>query len=128
MVSKEFSQIRHYLGKSQSQLARLLCISPKTVQSIEQGSRKVPTHIERQMLLFLSLKRLSSNEIIKPCWDIKSCPDEWRERCFVWELKVRHFCWFINGTYCQGHMHESWKKKYELCLECEVYQSMFSAT
>jgi DNA-binding XRE family transcriptional regulator len=124
MESKEFSQIRHYLGKSQSQLALFLCISHKTVQSFEQGFRKIPTYIERQMLLFLALKKMSSDAVIMPCWEIKNCPNEWRESCIVWELKARHFCWFINGTYCQGQFHESWKKKHEVCLECEVYQSM----
>ncbi len=125
MERKEFSQIRHYLGKSQSQLARILCVSPKTIQSFEQGLRHIPIYIERQILLFLSLKSFSSGAIITPCWEIKNCPNEWRENCIVWELKARHFCWFINGTFCHGQMQEDWKKKIQLCRECEVYQSMF---
>lgn len=124
MDRQQFSQIRRYLGKSQGQLARLLCISPKTIQSFEQGFRHIPSHVERQMLLFLSLKRLSSDAIVAPCWEIKKCPNEWRENCIVWELKARYFCWFINGTYCQGQMQENWDKKIEVCRECEVYQSM----
>jgi transcriptional regulator with XRE-family HTH domain len=55
MEGKEFSQIRHYLGKSQSQLARILCVSPKAIQSYEQGLRHIPIYIERQILLFQSL-------------------------------------------------------------------------
>lgn len=125
MEGKEFSQIRHYLGKSQSQLALILCVSPKTIQSFEQGLRHIPIYIERQILLFLSLKSFSSDEIITPCWEIKNCPNEWRENCIVWELKAMHFCWFINGTFCQGQIQEDWKKKIQLCRECEVYQSMF---
>ena len=125
MERKEFSQIRHYLGKSQSQLARILCVSPKTIQSFEQGLRHIPIYIERQILLFLSLKSFSSDKIITPCWEIKNCPNEWRENCIVWELKAMHFCWFINGTFCQGQIQEDWKKKIQLCRECEVYQSMF---
>lgn len=127
MERQQFSQIRHTLGKSQSQLALLLCVSLKSLQSFEQGLRHVPTYIERQILLLLSLKRMSSDTIITPCWEIKNCPDEWRENCIVWELKARHFCWFINGTFCQGRMQESWTKKNELCRECEVYQSMLPA-
>lgn len=124
MEREEFSRIRHYLGKSQSQLALLLSISPKTVQSFEQGLRNIPIYVERQTLLLLSLKKLSSNAVITPCWETKNCPDEWRENCIIWELKARHFCWFLNGTFCQGRMHESWKKKHEICCDCEVYQSM----
>jgi len=36
MDSKELSQIRHFWGKTQDQLARLLCVSPKAIQSFEQ--------------------------------------------------------------------------------------------
>ena len=128
MESKEFSQIRHYLGKSQRDLARILCVSPKTVQSFEQGLRHIPVHIEQQMLLFLSLKKMSSDEIITPCWEIKNCPSEWKEKCFVWELKARHLCWFINGTARQGQVQISWNQKLELCKECEVFQSLIPKT
>ncbi|MFC2013250.1 helix-turn-helix domain-containing protein [Chloroflexota bacterium] len=47
MESKEFSKIRQHLGKSQNQLARLLCVSPKAIQSFEQGWRNVPPNAER---------------------------------------------------------------------------------
>ena len=124
MDNKEFSQIRHVLSRTQNQLARLLCVSPKAIQSFEQGWRRIPTYIEREILLLLSLKKMSSDKIIKPCWEIKNCPSEWREKCFLWELKAVYFCWFITGTFCQGRLQENWKKKHELCQECEVYQSM----
>jgi transcriptional regulator with XRE-family HTH domain len=83
MEGKEFSQIRHYLGKSQSQLARILCVSPKAIQSYEQGLRHIPIYIERQILLFQSLKSFSTGAIITPCWEIRNCPNEWRENCIV---------------------------------------------
>lgn len=123
MDRKEFSQIRHVLGRTQDQLARLLCVSPKAIQSFEQGWRHVPTHIEREMLLLLALKK-SKGRDIRPCWEVKNCPDEWRGNCIVWELQIRYFCWFINGTYCQGRVQETWSKKIRICRECEVYQSI----
>ena len=126
MNSKEFSQIRHFLGKTQDQLARILCISPKAIQSFEQGWRHIPPYIERQMLLLLSLKR-SRDRSIQPCWEILKCPNEWRENCIAWELKAGHLCWFINGTYCQGKEQGSWEKKIRVCRECEVYKSMVRA-
>jgi len=125
MDSSEFSQIRHTLGRTQSQLARLLCVSPKAIQSFEQGWRHIPSHIEREMLLLLALKR-SLDRAVTPCWEIRKCPQEWRNNCIVWELKARHFCWFLNGTFCQGRVHESWEDKIQLCRECEVYRSMFA--
>lgn len=127
MDKKEFSQVRHVLGRTQEQLAQLLCVSPKAIQSFEQGWRNIPSYIEREMLLLLSLKR-TADRGVRPCWDIKNCPDEWRNNCIVWELQARHFCWFLNGTFCQGRMYNTWAEKILLCKECEVYQSMLSAT
>ena len=124
MESKEFSRIRLYLGKSQNELARLLCVSPKAVQSFEQGWRSISSSAERQLLFLLSLKR-ASDERNGCCWEIRKCPDEWRENCAAWQFKAGHLCWFINGTFCQGKCQEKWKNKIELCQHCEVYQSMF---
>jgi len=127
MDKKEFTQIRYILNRTQDQMASLLCVSPKAIQSFEQGWRNVPAHIEREMLLLLSLKK-SSDRNVRTCWDIKKCPNEWRSNCIVWELQARHFCWFLNGTFCQGKAFNSWSEKIQLCKECEVYQSMFSVT
>ncbi|MFC2046665.1 helix-turn-helix domain-containing protein [Chloroflexota bacterium] len=121
MERKEFSKIRHYLGKSQNQLARLLCVSPKAIQSFEQGWRNIPVNAERQLLFLLSLKR-SLGESTSPCWEIRNCPMEWRENCAAWEFGAGHFCWFINGTFCQGKQCESWSKKIKLCRQCEVFR------
>jgi len=104
-------------------MARILCVSPKAIQSFEQKWRNIPSHIERESLLLLSLKT-SFDSNIRPCWEIKKCPDKWRDNCIVWELQARHFCWFINGTFCQGMIHENWNEKIKLCRECEVYSSM----
>ncbi len=123
MDSKDFSRLRHYLDKSQSQLAQLLCVSPKAIQSFEQGWRKIPAYISRQLLFLLSLKT-SLNENNKPCWEIKGCPVEWRENCSAWEFKAGHLCWFINGTFCQGQDQKCWDKKLEVCWDCEVFLSM----
>ncbi|MFC2002968.1 helix-turn-helix domain-containing protein [Chloroflexota bacterium] len=123
MEGKEFSQIRHYLGKTQNQLARLLCVSPKAIQSFEQGWRNIPASAERQLLFLLSLKR-SSDENTRPCWEIRNCPVEWRENCTAWEFKAGYFCWFINGTFCKGECQDKWGKKIKLCQQCAVFRSM----
>jgi DNA-binding XRE family transcriptional regulator len=123
MDNKEFSQIRSILDKTQDQLARLLSVSPKAIQSFEQGWRRIPAYVERQMLLLLSLKRSLTRDF-RPCWEIKNCPNEWRDNCIVWELQARHFCWFMNGTFCQGRIHKGWDEKIQLCRDCEVFQSM----
>ena len=128
MESAEFLDIRRLLGRTQVQLAQILCVSTKAIQSFEQGWRRIPTHIEREMLLLLSLKRTSAMDSLpKVCWEVKNCPEEWKKNCLVWALRVRHFCWYLNGTYCQGKINKNWDEKIHLCRECEVYTSMFTA-
>ena len=121
MDNQEFSEIRHSLGRTQEELARLLCVSPKAIQSFEQGWRNIPASAERQLLFLLSLKR-SLDKDTEPCWEIRNCPDEWRENCTAWEFNAGYFCWFINGTFCQGKLQESWSRKIRLCRKCEVFQ------
>ena len=125
MNSKEFLKIRHFLGKTQVKLAQLLCLSYKAVQSYEQSLRNIPVNVERQMLLLLSLKR-GFNRDMKPCWEVKDCAPEWKVSCIVWELKAMHFCWFLNGTCCQGKTQKSWEDKIGLCRECVVYKDMLT--
>ena len=127
MNSKEFSQARCFIGKTQNQLAQLLAISPKAIQSFEQGWRHIPPYVERQTLLLLTLKR-SFHRNVEPCWDLTECPQEWRENCIVWEPKAGNFCRFTDGTFCQGHIQKSWSEKIQLCKRYEVYRSMLPAS
>lgn len=122
MDSKDFSRIRHYLGKTQEQLARLVCLSPKAIQSFEQGWRNIPVHIERYLLFLLAIgKSLDKNA--KPCWEIIECGPKRREKCPAWEFKAGNFCWFINGTFCQGEEQRNWESKMKLCEQCKVFRS-----
>jgi hypothetical protein len=123
MERMEFSQIRQSLAKTQAELARLLCVSPRAVQSFEQGWRDIPVGVERQLLFILSLRKLSDT-ISTPCWETLGCPPEWKENCAAWEYQAGHICWFINGTYCQGKSQKNWEEKINLCRQCKVFQSM----
>ena len=125
MNKKEFSSIRHRLGKTQKEMAQLLGVSTKTVQSFEQGWRKVPVHTERQSLLLIALKASSTNKN-RACWAIKKCPKETRRNCPAWEFGAGHMCWCINGTVCHGDVQKSWPQKMRICRKCEVFSSMLS--
>ena len=122
MNNEEFTRIRHHLGKSQSQIAQLLCVSPKAVQSFEQGWRRIPVYIERQLLILLSMKR-GTQENLKPCWEIKHCADSCRQACIIWEYKSR-YCWLISGTMCEGRVQKNWEQKIKMCRGCDVFTSM----
>ncbi len=57
MNNKEFHVVRKELRKTQKKLSEILGTSVRAVQSFEQGWRRVPTHVERQLLFLLSMKQ-----------------------------------------------------------------------
>jgi len=127
MDKKEFISIRQTLQKSQNELSKVLCVSEKAIQSFEQGWRNIPTYIEREMMLLLALANTSEGRReSKACWEVVDCPEEWRRKCIVGELDIKHFCWFINGTYCQGEYKKSWEDKIIICKKCKVFKTSFS--
>jgi DNA-binding XRE family transcriptional regulator len=123
MDKKEFSQVRHHLGKTQKQMAQLLGTSLKAVQSFEQGWRNIPVSTERQILFLMALK-YSQKKMTRPCWVIKECSEVIRQECPAWEFQAGHLCWFINGTICQGKAQKSWQAKMNICRQCRVFLSL----
>jgi len=122
MDRKELAKIRQRLGKSQREIAQLLAVSLKAVQSFEQGWRNIPAHVERQALFLLAMKQAQDGA--KPCWDIQDCPGEVREKCPAWEFQSGHLCWFISGTICHGEVRGDWESKMKICRQCKVFNSM----
>ena len=125
MGKKEFSTARQYLGKTQTQMAQLLGVSLKAIESFEQGWRNIPVHVERQVL-FLLVQKKSPRKKNRSCWVIRKCPKEMRQNCPAWEFQVGNLCWFINGTICQGQVQKSWREKMKLCRQCEVFQTLLA--
>ena len=123
MKNLEFSNIRQHLDKTQKELAGLLCVSLKTIQSFEQGWRKIPPNIERQLLLYLFWEA-SLDKVYKPCWEIQNCPTKWQDMCAAWQYKMGHLCWYINGTFCRGQYQKSWSSKISICQECNIYKEI----
>ncbi|HTY63103.1 MAG TPA: transcriptional regulator [Acidobacteriota bacterium] len=123
MEPKAFAEIRQNLEKTQKQLAQILGVSSKAVQSFEQGWRSVPVHIERQVLLLFALKNRAIQKG-KSCWVIQDCPAEKRQNCPAWQFHAGQLCWFINGTFCEGRARSTWKSKMNTCRKCEVYRSL----
>ena len=121
----QFMAIRRHLEKTQTQMAQILGVSPKAIQSFEQGWRNIPVHIERQVLLILALKSRAPKKT-KPCWLTRRCPAEDRQNCPAWQFDAGNLCWFINGTICEGTAQRSWEEKMKICRDCEVYQSMLN--
>ena len=121
MDYQEFQIYRQRLQKTQKQLSELLGTSLKAIQSFEQGWRKVPVHIERQMLFLLTLQKKGANDA-RPCWDVRNCSMETRRDCPAWEFDAGSLCWFINGTICQGKPQTNWSSKMKVCWKCRVFK------
>ncbi len=51
MKRKEFAEIRWHLGKTQNQMAPILGVSPKAIQSFERGWRNVPMYVNPSLFL-----------------------------------------------------------------------------
>jgi DNA-binding XRE family transcriptional regulator len=124
MNKKQLSQVRHHLGKTQRQMAQIMGISVKSVQSFEQGWRGIPAFAERELLMMLGLKKALAGRT-RPCWSVKKCSEENRRKCPVWEFGAGNICWFFNGTLCQGKAPKSWDEKMRVCQNCEVFRSVF---
>jgi hypothetical protein len=124
MDSKEFLKARKRLNKTQKQLAELLGTSIKAIHSYEQGWRKVPGHVERQIFFLLSRKRSKDSKKAQACWTIKKCPAARKKNCPAWELRAGRLCWFINGTICEGEVQKNWEEKMKICRQCEVLASL----
>ncbi len=120
MDSKEFLTIRSNLDKTQKQMAELMGVSLRSVQSFEQGWRKIPSNIERQILYLLVMKHAKETPL-RLCWEVENCPPEKKRKCPAWEFHSGHLCWFINGTICQGIAHKNWGEKMEFCRSCPVF-------
>ena len=123
MTREEFSRARKLLGKTQRELACLLGTSLKAVHSYEQGWRNIPLHVERQ-LYFLLFNQRGASSRKKACWSVSGCPPERKHACPAWEYNAGNFCWFVNGTICQGTARESWEEKMEICKKCSVFSEV----
>ena len=125
MESINFKDIRTKLNKTQKELAQLLGISIKAIHSYEQGWRKIPHHVERQLLFLLSRTLPDTGKESDNCCEIQKCPDNKLKKCPAWEFKAGDLCWFINGTKCSGEAHNSWEDKMEECRPCKVFKGFF---
>jgi hypothetical protein len=126
MSSEEFARFRKKLGKTQLQMAQLLGTSVKAIHSYEQGWRRVPPHVERQ-LFFLVFRRLIPKRQQRACWTVNRCPAHRRKKCPAHEFNAGRLCWFINGTICQGVVLQKWKDKMAMCRGCKVFRALLDA-
>ena len=127
MILPTVKSVRAELGRSQREMAHLLGVSTKAVQSYEQGWRKTPPHVEQMVLLQAILRRHPDLRRIPYCWKLNKCSQELRGECPSARLKTPGFCWLITGTLCHGRPSGSWAAKRDRCLECQVMRRLLES-
>lgn len=112
MEKQEFKKIRKKMDKTQREIAALLGVSKKAVESYEQGLRNIPPNVER--IIYFLLFKLNADKLgdVTFCWDKKECPADVRENCVGWLAKEGVFCWFITGKVCIV----------ENCFQCSFFK------
>ncbi len=111
--------IRSMMGKSQSQMARLLGVSTRAVQSYEQGWRGAPPAIQKQAMLLLYLHRRSDAGPARPCWEVCGCSEQERRDCPAYLLEEGQLCWLATGNRLPGMKgRPTWEAKAARCQEC----------
>jgi DNA-binding XRE family transcriptional regulator len=119
MDSLEFKRLRKKLAKNQRQMAQLLAVSLKAVHSYEQGWRRVPPAVARQVYFLVA--RLEHAAERRPCWEVKECPAERKVNCPAWEFRCGEICWFVNGTIADGTARKNWDGKMLVCRDCKMF-------
>ena len=119
----DLRKVREALGKSQSQMAWLLGVSTRAVQSYEQGWRP-PSHlVQRFAVLLLYLSRREGAPKLAPCWEARKCSPELRAKCPAYELGAGDLCWLIPGPRCKDNGDGRWERKIDDCEDCAVMQA-----
>jgi len=116
--------IRSEMGLSQSELAGLVGIGSRAIQSYEQEWRQPSEMVERMLLLLLMAHRHGAELSRLRCWEQKECSPGVRERCIAYATRQGHLCWFLTGTICEGQRQKSWSDKLRLCLDCGFMQGL----
>ncbi|MCI0470932.1 MAG: helix-turn-helix domain-containing protein [Candidatus Aminicenantes bacterium] len=121
MRKEEFARIRKLIGKTQKEISLLLGVSTKTVESYEQGFRKIPANVER--IIYYLFFKLNINKFMetKSCWDRKECSPGIREHCIAWLAQEGFFCWFLTGKTCACERLLSGGEA-ENCFSCSFFR------
>jgi DNA-binding transcriptional regulator YiaG len=123
ILEKEaFVTIRKKLSRTQKQLAELLGVSLKAIHSYEQGWRKIPLHIERQLWFLIYQKKNKKAKKAQPCWERKSC--DLKDECPAWEFRCGDMCWFVSGTKCDCTKNIDVRDKMEICRKCTILKTL----
>lgn len=123
--AQTLKDVRATLGRTQAELANALGVSVKAVQSYEQGWRDVPVRVMIQLVVLLALYRKHSMDDV-PCWEIRHCDVELKEKCAAFTIGKGQFCWFVGNQECRPPVVEGVDADADAlpCMSCPVVQRL----
>ena len=118
--------VREALRKSQAELADLLGLSVRAIQSYEQGWRRTPLGVQKMTLLLLCLQRRNGRALPSPCWVTRGCDAETRAACSSREFGGGRFCWLFSSATQRCKASDGSDGSLEPCLRCPVMAGWLS--
>jgi len=122
----DLRSIRQALGKTQSEMAGLLSVSTRAVQSYEQGWRPVPPHVRKMAIFLLCVSRRHRGKVV-PCWQIRKCSRQARAACPAHQMGEGELCWLVTGDACPLAESASPEEKADRCARCPVLMERLRA-
>jgi DNA-binding XRE family transcriptional regulator len=121
MTPGEFTVFRGRLKKTQKEMADLLGVSLKAVESYEQGWRRIPANIER--ILYFLLFKMNQNLFgrLDRCWLEIKCAPVVRANCPAWIAREGLYCWFLTGKMCRAKKSSRLAKD-KSCFDCIFFK------
>jgi DNA-binding XRE family transcriptional regulator len=120
----DLKAIRKALDLSQSEMAGLIGVSERTIQSCEQGWRNPGQAVEKSALLLMMARRHGADLEKHRCWESINCTDEERANCLVHQSQLGHVCWLLSGNLCRSRNLRTWDDKKQACFECTFFQEL----
>jgi len=120
MQKTDFKKLRKILNKTQKEMASLLSISKKTVESYEQGLRNIPPNVQRIVYFLVFKFNMDKIDKKRNCWQAKKCTMPIRKNCVAYLAKEGFFCWFITGRVCAVELTS--ETCCDSCFECDFFR------
>jgi transcriptional regulator with XRE-family HTH domain len=115
--------IREALAKSQREMADLLGISVRAVQSYEQGWRALPSSVQKLAVLLLLLRQREEKPALPSCWEITECDPEKTASCYSRSCGKGQLCWLVTNDKQRCRWMADHEDALQACSRCPVMRT-----